>query len=199
MRIQTRGGGKGGLSHRDPTLRITSTGFSEADMADADAVGFTGTPERLKHLSAHPETDPQSPDPRLSQSFPCGQQSTCMAESDVCGEAARVMPPATGSTATESAATATKMARRVLIAWFQEYKRALSRSSNRIVNLRLPYRIRSTRLVLDSSPGSDATVAFEVGKPVQIRHGRATVNRLVPKARSPKVRPSFNDALKRDA
>jgi hypothetical protein len=98
-------------------LRITSTDLSEADMAGAKADRFTTALRTLKHLRAHPETDPQSPDPRLSQTFPCGQQSTCMAESDVCGEAARAISPATGSMAMESATTATKMARRMLMAW----------------------------------------------------------------------------------
>jgi hypothetical protein len=123
------------LSDRDTTLGIRSTDFSEAVMAGANADGFTRAPGTLKHLSAHPETGPQSPDPPLSQDAPCGQQSACIAESDICGEAACAMPPATGSMATESATTATKMARMVLIAWFQEYKRARLRSSNRIVNL----------------------------------------------------------------
>ena len=117
MRIQTRGGGKGGLSDRDGTLLTKTTGCSEADIASTDADGLMGVPERLKHLRAHPDTDPQSPDPCLSQTFPCGQQSACTAERDVSGEAARATAPATGSMATESATTVTKMARRMLMAW----------------------------------------------------------------------------------
>ena len=115
VRVQTRGGGRGGLSDRETTLEIRGSDLSEDAMAGARTDGFTSAPTTLKHLSTHPADDPQSPGPRLSQGVPCGQQSTCMDVTNACGEAVPAMPTETGNMATESATTETKMARMVLM------------------------------------------------------------------------------------
>ena len=90
-------------------------------IASARADGDIRAPVRLKHLSAHPEIDPQLPVELLAQDVPCGQQSDCVAERDACGETVRAKAPATGSMATESATTATRMARIVLMAQGPHY------------------------------------------------------------------------------
>jgi hypothetical protein len=96
-------------------LEIRSSELSKDEIAGAKADGFTRAPRTLKHLSAHPARDPQSPGPRLSQGVPGGQQSACITVIDACGDAVPAMPTETGNMETESATKETKMARSLLI------------------------------------------------------------------------------------
>ena len=71
--------------------------------------------ERLEHLAAQAADFPHAPLSFWSQSFPCGQQSDCAIGKDVPGKSARAFAPATGRTATETAMTATRIARTLLM------------------------------------------------------------------------------------
>ena len=115
MRVQTRGGGRGGLSDEELKLWITSADVSVGNSVRLTAEGPTTAPEKLKHLSAHPAIEPQSLVVLLSQGLPCGQQSTCAAPNAASVDMARATLPATGSMATDSAMSATRMARPMFI------------------------------------------------------------------------------------
>jgi hypothetical protein len=132
--IQTRGGGRGGLSDVETKPWMARTDCSSANGLDiADAVVNTAD-DRLKHFSAQPATDPQSLCPFLSQGLLCAQQSGCAAVIDTAGSLAAVVPPGTGSIATDIATRATKMARKVLMAWLQHYPRLQSGSSDGVMS-----------------------------------------------------------------
>ena len=116
MRVQTRGGGKGGLTEGDVTIWATRLDCCKAAGVCVTPDGATTAAEKLKHLSAHPAIVPQSWDICFSHVLPWGQQSDCEATSVVPGGTARAMAPATGSMATDSVTKATIMARSMLMA-----------------------------------------------------------------------------------
>jgi hypothetical protein len=97
------------------TVWITRTDGSIAVGAGAtEAVASTA--DRPKQFSAQPETDPQPPGPFWSQDLPCAQQSDGAAVREAAGALAAATAPVTGSSATDIAMRAIKMARKVLMA-----------------------------------------------------------------------------------
>jgi hypothetical protein len=132
-RIQTRGGGRGGLSDVGRTVWITRT-----DRSNTRGVGITdagvSTADRPKQFGAQPATDPQLPGPFWSQGWPCAQQSDGVAVREAPAALATATTPATGSSATDIAMRAIKMARKVFMACFRTNWTSLSRSSDGIVS-----------------------------------------------------------------
>jgi len=116
LRVQTRGGGRGGLTDGDLTISATRIDCGKGDATSVRPDGATVEAEKLEHLSMHPAIAPQSWDICFSHSLPWGQQSDCEATSVVPGGTARAMAPATGSMATDSVTKATIMARSMLMA-----------------------------------------------------------------------------------
>lgn len=109
--VQTRGGGRGGLSEGDGKPGTMNADFSNEEKVSWTAWGAVTAAEQLKHLSAHPAIEPQS-SVFFSHGLPSWQQSPSPAAmANSWDMAARAMPPATGSAATERAITATRMVR----------------------------------------------------------------------------------------
>jgi hypothetical protein len=79
------------------------------------ASGTVTVIEKLKHLNAHPAIEPQSSAFFFSQGPLSWQQSLFAATAASWVNAARAIPPATGSAATESAMSATKMALKIFM------------------------------------------------------------------------------------
>jgi hypothetical protein len=107
------------LSDAEGTAWITRTDGSIALGAGVTDAGVS-TADRPKQFSAQPATDPQPPGPFWSQGWPCVQQSDGAAVREAAGTLAAATTPATGSSATDIAMSAIKMARKVLIAWLQD-------------------------------------------------------------------------------
>lgn len=107
------------MSDAEGKVCAMSANFARAGVSDVAATGPTTAAEKLKHFSAQPAKEPQSLAPFFSQGLPCAQQSGCAAVIAIPGDLATTISPATGSIATDIATRATKMVRKVLMAWLQ--------------------------------------------------------------------------------
>jgi hypothetical protein len=113
--IQRRGGGSGGLSVADGTPGTVSTSLSIAAGINVTTSGAGSVLEKLKHLRAHPAIELQSSAFFFSHAPLSWQQSLFAAIAASWVMAARAIPLATGSVATESAMSATNMALKIFM------------------------------------------------------------------------------------
>jgi len=81
-----------------------SIGLAARNTTKAAACASRVAAVRLEHFSAQAASFAQSPFSCLSQSFPCGQQSECVAvTAEFPGKRPFALAPATGTRATENA------------------------------------------------------------------------------------------------
>ena len=136
VRIQTRGGGEGGVDDRVVRVfPVTNAALRESDGRNAIPDGTTMAAEKFEHFSTQPASFAQPPLACLSQCCPGGQQSDGSV-TDVSDDEARALAPATGSMATERAVKATIMARAMLMV-SRTIRPPPSPSSDRAVRLNL--------------------------------------------------------------
>jgi hypothetical protein len=85
-RIQTRGGGEGGMSERELAVSGVRVNLSAGDERSTIAEGISTTAVAFEHFSPQPAKSAQSPFACLSQCSIFSQQSDCAATDDPCGE-----------------------------------------------------------------------------------------------------------------
>ena len=115
MRVQTRGGGEGGLTDGDLTISATSAICCEGNGTSVMPDGATAEAEKLEHLNAQAADFPHSPFACFSQCCPWMQHSWA-ASNDISAERARIPAPPTGSMATDRAMKAIRTARTMIMA-----------------------------------------------------------------------------------
>jgi hypothetical protein len=118
VRIQTRGGGEGGVDARVVRVfPVTNAALRESDGRSAIPDETTVAAEKLEHFAAQPGSFAQPPLACLSQCC-SGEQQSEGRVMDVSDDEARPLAPATGSTAMEKAVRAAIMVRTMLMSGF---------------------------------------------------------------------------------